>query len=103
MAANLGFNPSIDGEVLRISMPPLTTEDREKYIKLLHTKLENARVQIRQTRGDEMKNIKKQFEEKQISEDEKFGGEKDLQAITDEYIKKVDDSGAVKEKELRGE
>src|SRR3989344_5911177 len=102
LAANLGFNPSIDGEIIRISMPPLTSEDREKFVKLLHTKLENARIQIRQIRGDKMRDIKKSFEEKEISEDEKFGFEKALQEITDKFITSIDEIGASKEKELRG-
>ena len=59
LAANIGMNPSIDGELIRIVLPPLTTEDREKYVKLLSTKLENGRVMMRQIRGDVMHEIKK--------------------------------------------
>src|SRR3990172_282103 len=58
LAANIGMNPSIDGELIRIVLPPLTTEDRDKYVKLLSTKLENGRVMIRQARGDAMHDIK---------------------------------------------
>lgn len=101
LAANIGMNPSIDGEVIRIAMPPMTSEDREKYIKLLHAKLENARVSIRQVRGDEMKNIKLQFEKKEITEDDKFAFEKKLQELTDEFIEKIEERGRVKEEELR--
>jgi ribosome recycling factor len=100
LEANVGMNPSIDGEVLRIVFPPLTTEDRERYVKLLHTKLENAKVAIRQIRGDEMKIIKEQFEEKEIGEDMKFGLEDDLQKITDEYVGKIEDIGKRKEQDL---
>src|SRR5258708_8920089 len=63
-AANVGMNPNIDGEIIRISFPPLTTEDREKYVKLLSGKLEEARVQVRQLRADAMHNIKKEFDDK---------------------------------------
>lgn len=101
LAANVGMNPSIDGEILRISFPPLTTEDREKYIKLLSTKLENGRIMVRQIRGDAMRDAKKEFEEKKISEDEKFEKEKKTQTITDEYIGKIDELGKRKEQELR--
>ena len=101
-AANLGFNPSIDGEIIRISMPPLTSEDREKYVKLLGAKLENAKIELRQIRNDEMKDIKKAFEDKDISEDEKFQQEKKLQDIVDEFTEKVEKLGEEKEKELRG-
>jgi len=99
-AANIGMNPSIDGEIIRIVMPPMTTEDREKYVKLLSTKLENGRVMIRQVRGDEMHEIKKKFEAKEMTEDEKFGGEKRLQEITDEFIGKIEEMGEKKKAEL---
>jgi ribosome recycling factor len=100
LAANVGMNPSIDGEIIRISMPPLTTEDREKYVKLLSTKLENGRVMIRQLRSDTMHEIKKSFEEKALSEDEKFNSEKRLQEITDEFIVKIEEVGEKKKQEL---
>jgi len=98
--ANVGLNPSIDGEIIRISLPPMTSEDREKYVKLLSTKLENGKVMIRQIRGESMKNIKKAFEDKELSEDEKFNQEKKLQEITDEYVEKIDGIGENKKKEL---
>jgi ribosome recycling factor len=101
LAANIGMNPSIDGELIRISMPPLTSEDRERYIKLLHAKLENARIALRQVRGDTMREIKNMFENKDITEDEKFANEKKLQEITDEYIEKIEARGKAKEEELR--
>lgn len=99
-AANIGMNPVIDGEIIRISMPALTTEDREKYTKLLSTKLENGRVMIRQIRSDAIHEIKKKFEAKEISEDEKFDQERKLQEITDEFIKKIDEAGEKKKQEL---
>ncbi len=101
LAANIGMNPSIDGEILRISFPPLTTEDREKYVKLLSTKIENGRVIIRQVRGEAMRDTKKAFEEKKISEDEKFENEKKIQTLTDEFIGEIDEIGKRKEQELR--
>ena len=100
LAANVGMNPSIDGEIIRISMPPLTTEDRDKYVKLLSTKLENGRVMIRQVRSDTMHDIKKRFEEKELTEDEKFNSEKRLQEITDEFIAKIEEVGEKKKQEL---
>ena len=100
MAANIGMNPSIDGELIRINLPPLTTEDRESYIKLLSTKLENGRIMVRQIRGDAMHEIRKKFEEKEISEDEKFLSEKRLQEFTDEFVAKIDEVGKRKETEL---
>jgi ribosome recycling factor len=98
--ANLGMNPSIDGEIIRITMPPLTTEDREKYVKLLSGKLESGKIMIRQVRADEMHEIKKKFEEKEITEDEKFANEKKIQEITDEFVGKIDEMGEKKKAEL---
>lgn len=98
--ANVGLNPSIDGEIIRISVPPMTTEDRQKYVKLLGEKLENAKIMIRQIRGDVLKVIREAFDDKNISEDEKFTQEKRLQEITDQYTKKIEEMGEKKEKEL---
>jgi ribosome recycling factor len=100
LASNTGLNPAIDGEAIRISLPPLTTEDRQKYVKLLGTKLEQGKVMIRRIRGDVMHNIKKDFEDKKISEDEKFRQEKEVQEMTDEFIGKISEIGESKEKEL---
>ena len=100
LAANVGMNPNIDGEIIRISFPPLTTEDREKYVKLLSAKLENGKVMIRQVRGDVMHEIRKKFEAKEITEDEKFAQEKHLQEITDEFIGSIEAVGERKKQEL---
>lgn len=99
-AANVGMSPAIDGQIIRIVLAPLTSEDREKYVKLLGTKLENSRVMVRQVRGDFMHDIKKAFEAKEISEDEKFSQEKQLQELTDEYIAKIEAIGDKKKAEL---
>src|SRR4030043_849569 len=99
-AANIGLLPSIDGEIIRMVLPPMTTEDREKDVKLLHIKIENGRIMIRQIRGDKMKDIKDGFENKEVSEDEKFAFEKKLQQITDEFIGKLEEIGRVKEAEI---
>lgn len=100
LEANIGMNPNIDGEIIRITVPPLTTEDREKYVKLLSQKLENGKVIIRQIRADEMHEIKKKFEAKEITEDEKFGFEKKLQELTDQFIGKIEEMGEKKKNEL---
>lgn len=104
LEANIGLNPSITtkggNEVIIISLPPLTHEDREKYVKLLSQKLENAKVVIRQVRGDVMHDIKKAFEAKTTTEDERFTQEKKLQSLTDEFITKIESLGENKKKEL---
>jgi ribosome recycling factor len=99
-AANAGLTPNIDGEIIRINFPPLTTEDREKFIKLLSSKLENGRIMVRQIRGEAMHGIKKMFEEKELSEDEKFNQEKKLQEITDNFVEKINKAGEAKKQEL---
>lgn len=100
LEANIGLTPNIDGEVIRIVVPPLTTEDRERYVKLLGQKLEAGRVAIRQIRSDAMHEIKKKFEAKEITEDEKFDDEKKLQEITDSFIAKIEEVGEKKKSEL---
>ncbi|MEK7525908.1 MAG: ribosome recycling factor [Patescibacteria group bacterium] len=100
LEANVGLNPTVGEGNLRISIPPMTTEDREKYVKLLSVKMENGRVMIRQTRADAMQTIKKGYEAKDITEDEKFAQEKQTQQITDEYVKKLEDVGEAKKQEL---
>lgn len=100
LEANVNMNPSVDGEVLRIVMQPLTTEDREKYVKLLYQKLELGKVVIRQVRADVMHDIKKNFEEKLITEDDKKDQEKRLQNLTDTFVKKIEEIGEKKKVEL---
>jgi ribosome recycling factor len=100
MEANIGMNPSIDGQIIRIVLPPLTTEDREKYVKLLSGKLENGRIAVRQVRADGMHEVKRSFEAKELSEDEKFAAEKHVQEITDEFIRRIDELGEKKRQEL---
>ncbi len=97
-AANLGFNPVLAGEDIRINLPPLTAEDREKYVKLLHQKLEEGRIHIRQARQEGMKDIKASED---LSEDEVIRQEKELQKITDEFMGRIEEIGDGKEKELR--
>lgn len=99
-SANIGMAPNIDGEIIRITLPPMTAEDRGKYVRLLSTKIENGRVMIRQIRSDAMRDIKKAFEEKELSEDEKFNEEKELQEITDEFVEKIEKAGESKKQEL---
>jgi len=100
LSAGIGLNPIITGDKIRINIPPLTTEDREKYLKLLSVKLESGRVMIRQVRASVLKDIQKLFEEKQISEDEKFAQEKKLQEITDDFIHQINEQGEKKKQEI---
>lgn len=100
LAANVGLNPNIDGEIIRISVPPMTGEERQKHVKILHAKMEAARVSIRKVRGDSMKDIKDSLESKEISEDVAKGQEKEVQTMTDTFISQIEELGKKKEQEL---
>lgn len=100
LLANVGLNPQVDSEVVRISLPPMTTEDRQRFVKLLNAKIENARVACRQVRADAMHDIKEAFEAKELSEDEKRNQEKRLQEMIDDLIRKIEEMGKEKEVEL---
>ena len=100
LAANVGLTPVIDNNLIRISVPALTTERRGEYVKLLHQKAEETRITGRNIRQDKMRVIKTAFEEKHISEDEKFHSEEELQKITDEFMVMVEGLGKKKELEI---
>lgn len=97
---NIGLNPSTDGQVIRISIPPLSQERREELIKLMRHKLENGRVMVRQVRHEGMEDVKKLADEDGLSEDERERLEKEVQRIIDETIARIDGMGKQKESEL---
>jgi len=94
--ANLGFNPMNNGESLIINIPPLTEERRKELVKLAKVETENAKVSIRNARKEANNDIKKT----DISEDLQKNAEIDIQELTNQFIKKVDDIFDVKEKEI---
>ncbi|HUV71984.1 MAG TPA: ribosome recycling factor [Clostridia bacterium] len=100
LSANVGLTPVIDNNLIRITVPSLTTERREEYVKLLGQKMEEARIFIRGVRQEKLKEIRGLFEGKEISEDEKFKAEEDLQKVTDKYIGQVEEMGERKEQEI---
>jgi len=100
LAANIGLTPTIDNNLIRVSVPALTMERRQEYVKLLHQKMEEARIAIRNVRQDKMRDIKEAFEEKEISEDERFKAGEDLQKLTDEFTARVEELGEKKEQEI---
>ena len=100
MDRNLGLMAIVDANVIRVQIPPLTQERRQEFTKLLHQKLEAGRVMIRQARHEKMADINQAFEAKQMSEDEKFRLQQELQKITDEFNGKIDEMGQRKEREL---
>ncbi|MBI2330429.1 ribosome recycling factor [Candidatus Daviesbacteria bacterium] len=98
--ANLGLNPSNEGTMIRLPIPPLTAERREEFIKLLHKKIEEAHVSIRQIRQDFRNEWKKQSDEGQFGEDEFFRREKILQELIDKKIAEIESLGKLKQEEL---
>jgi ribosome recycling factor len=100
MEANIGLTPSTDGNVIRISIPPLSEERRKELIKLMKQKLENGRIAIRQIRQDARNIVRKQHNDKEISEEQMYAADKEIQKITDEIMIPVDELGRRKEEEL---
>lgn len=98
--ANLGLNPSNEGSLIRLPIPPLTQERREEFIKLLHQKQEEAIVSIRQIRHDFRNEWKKQSDGGEFGEDEFFRREKILQELVDKKVAKVEELGKLKTEEL---
>ena len=96
----LGLFPSVDGNIIRLRVPPLSEERRQELVKLLGQKLEAARIMIRQIRGDKLREIRQAAAEKQINEDEEFRATGELQKITDDYNQKIEQVGEVKKREL---
>ena len=98
--SDLGINPQNDGRVIRLVFPQLTEERRRELAKQVKKYGEDAKVAVRNIRRDAMDYIKKLKKDSQITEDDQKKAEKDLQELTDKYVKKVDEACAVKEKEL---
>ena len=101
-SAGLGLNPINDGNTLRLPIPDLTEDRRKELAKLAHTYAEKARVAIRNVRRDGIDNLKADESKKDISEDDRKRGETEVQKLTDEQIKAVDDVAAHKEQEIMG-
>lgn len=99
--SEMGLSPMVDGNLIRVQIPPLSEERREEFVKVLHQKLESGRIMIRQVRQEKRNEIKDAFEANEVSEDAKFKMEEDLQKLTDEFINKIEEMGKAKETELR--
>lgn len=98
--SNLGFNPMIDGQVLRISVPKLSEERRRDLVKLAKKYGEDKKVAVRNARRDVLDDFKRREKELGASKDDAHSFADVIQKLTDEYIKKIDDAVLVKEKEL---
>jgi len=98
--SDLGLNPTNDGKLIRLSIPPLTEERRRELLKVVAKRLEEARVAVRNCRRDGLNDLRELEKEKLISEDEFYVGKDDLQKLTDKYIESVDEIGQAKEQEI---
>lgn len=100
MTSDLGLNPNTAGTVIRVPMPPLTEERRRDLVKVVKGEAEQARVAVRNIRRDANAQIKSLLKQKSISEDEERDAGDEIQKLTDQYVAKVDDALAQKEREL---
>ena len=98
--SDLGLNPTSDGALVRIVIPPLTEERRKEMVKLVKRMGEETKIVLRNVRRDANDGLKKMEKNKEISEDDLKRGEKEIQDLTDQYVKKVDEVVTVKEKEV---
>lgn len=99
--ANIGLNAVVDNDVIRINIPPLTSERREEFIKKMHQLLEKYRVEVRQIRHEFIERLRETKQRGEISEDEQKRQEGAVQKIYDEFIEVIEVTGKAKEAELR--
>lgn len=98
--SDLGLNPNNDGHSIRLILPPLTEERRRELVKMVHRRVEEARVAIRNVRRDTIKDLREMEDEKMISEDERKRAEEKVQELTDKYIEEANRLGERKEREI---
>ena len=98
--SEIGIAPQNDGKVIRLNFPPLTEERRKELVKQVKKYAEEAKVQIRNVRRDAMEDYKAKKKNSEITEDDLKGVEKDIQALTDKFVKEIEDITAAKEKEI---
>lgn len=99
-SSDLGLTPNNDGKMIRLTLPQLTEERRKELVKVVHARVEEAHVAVRNIRRDALKDIREFKDEKLIGEDDEKRGEDELQKLTDEFIKQLDGIGAAKEKDV---
>lgn len=98
--ANLGVNPMVEGQLIRVPIPPLTEDRRKDLVKLAHKFAEQARIAIRNVRRDGMESLKHMEKDHKINEDEHRKRSAEIQKLTDEHVGKVDETLAAKEKDI---
>ena len=98
--SDVGVNPSVDGENIRLNMPALTRERRRDLVRFLNRRMEDARVAVRNIRRSANSDLQEFAKEKMISEDDRKRGENEVQKLTDSFIRQIDELGADKEQDI---
>ena len=99
-ASDLGLNPNNDGTLIRLALPPLTQERRKELVKVVHHRLEEAKVALRNIRRGAIDDLREYEKESMISEDESRHGQDSVQKLTDKYIEIMDSTGKRKEQDI---
>ena len=100
LKSDLSLTPTNDGVIIRLSIPQLTEERRRELVKVVHKKVEEGRVEVRNIRREGHEELRRLQREKLISEDDQYRGQEKLQKLTDEFVQQVDHVGEEKEAEL---
>ena len=100
MNSDLGLNPTSAGMIIRVPLPPLTEERRKDMTRVVKQEGEQSRIAIRNIRRDSLNDVKDLLKEKMIGEDEERKAQEEIQVLTDQHVKEVDQAVAAKEKEL---
>ena len=98
--SNLGFNPIVDGKILKVPVPPLSEERRQELIKIVKKMLEEGKISIRTVRREAIEKVRRLEKEKKISEDERFRLEEEIQKLTDKYTQEIEKVFEEKKKQL---
>jgi ribosome recycling factor len=98
--SDLGLNPTNDGNIIRLVIPPLTEDRRKELVKVVHKKVEDGRVAVRNVRRDSLEELRKLQHDKQVSDDDERRAQERLQKLTDRFIGEIDKHGQAKEQEL---
>jgi ribosome recycling factor len=100
LKSDLGLTPGNDGNIIRLVIPALTEDRRKELVKIVHKKVEDGRVAVRNVRRDALDHLRKAQHDKQISDDDERKAAERLQKITDKWVAEVDKHGQTKEQEL---
>ncbi len=100
LKSDLGLTPMNDGKLIRINIPPLTTERRRDLVKIVKKRAEESKIALRNIRRDIIEKLKELKKDKKVSEDEQFRAQDEIQKITDDFVKKIDAVFGAKEKEI---